>query len=94
MAVRRLINMINGIAVNKNVALIRGDASVGARQDTISDAFIFRARVESVTQDTIQVSTINGSEGASLATDEPFQPGQMVWVLRADDGSLVVLGGA
>jgi hypothetical protein len=94
MAIRRLVNMINGLAVNRDIASIRNDqgAASPVNPTTSSSEFMIRGRVESTSQQTVTVSTQDGSETAQLATDEPFQAGQMVWCIRADDGTLVVVG--
>lgn len=93
MAVRRLINMIDGLAANKDVRAVRGDQQLfipSASQQP--QDFLMRGRVESASQDAVIVSTDSGSGQATLATDENLQAGQPVWVVKADDGTLVVLG--
>lgn len=92
MAVRRLINVIEALAVGKNPQALRGSAQFGVNSPQENTAFLVRARVESVSQASCVISTVEGSSTASLATDEPLLAGQNVWACKTDDGSWLVLG--
>lgn len=92
MAVRRLINMIEGLAVNKDAQSIRGDRQFDVNTETTKQDFLFRGRVESIGQNVCSVSTPDGTSQAVMATDEPLQVGQPVWVCRSDAGEFIVLG--
>lgn len=92
MAIRRLINIIEGLTVNRDSQGIRNDQQSGVLTTQVATDFLIRARVESVSQSNVVISTEQGSTTAALATDEPLQAGQNVWAIKADDGTFLVLG--
>lgn len=92
MAVRRLINVIEALAIGKNPQSIRGGQQFGVQNAQQNAVFLVRARVESAGQSSVVISTQEGSSTASLATDEPLRAGQTVWACKTDDGAWLVLG--
>jgi len=93
-ALRRLINMITGLAVNRDPQSIRNDTQMNVRTDTQRGdaAFLEQATVQSALQSSCVVTWRGFTTTASLATDEPLQAGMQVWVIKADDGTLLIVG--
>ncbi len=91
MAVRRLFNMIQ--AIDRNAQAARNDEQnfIRAEQQT-NLAFMEQGVVQSTQQSTVTVTFQGSVVTADLATDEPLVPGQSVWIMQADNKSIVVLG--
>jgi len=94
MAIRRLVNMMTGFAVNRDPQAVRNDQTLGVRADTQRGeaAFLETATVQSPGQGDAIVTWRNLTTNASIATDEPLVAGMLVWVIKADNGKLLILG--
>jgi hypothetical protein len=93
MAIRKLINMLDGLTVGSDPSSVRPDNVTPARfLNGAQLNLIGKGDVQSVT-DVSAVVVINGNPvPVKFATDEPLRVGQQVWVSRSIDGEFVVHG--
>lgn len=100
MAYRRLVNVLNQLAAGGDLTGIREDkgnnpVNLGLPPPDESGAFVDQATVVSVNPIagcTVQFRNI--TVDADQVTDEPFEPGQVVYVSRTVDGAYVIHGSA
>ncbi len=92
MAIRRLVNMVQ--AIDQNIEAAKGNNQVSPLADNLgaSTVAVETGTVVQSLQSGCLVTFRGGVGSADLATDEPLQAGQRVYVMQIDDGSLVVLG--
>ena len=95
MTVRRIVNTVQGLAVSQDPGSIRNDRQTQTNPGNASGgaaAFFDVGTVKTISGTHLTVSFRGQVTKAVMATDEPLKPDQRVWLLTANDGTLVVLG--
>jgi len=94
--VRRIANTVQGLAVSQDPGSIRNDRQAQTNPGSVAQgggaAFFDVGTVKTISGTHLTVSFRGQVTKAVMATDEPLKPDQRVWLLTANDGTLVVLG--